>query len=113
MAYGHTSNSGPDRLNEEIARRLRALNETLCKMANETSAAPEVDTLITNWLPICVAGIQHYVAEKFQHNNSTNVTTFIEKVYKLGAEGIPTAVVPVGTLTQDYCGKAFCDTCRS
>jgi hypothetical protein len=30
MAYGHISNSGPDRLNEEIAKRLRAQNEILC-----------------------------------------------------------------------------------
>jgi hypothetical protein len=63
----------------------------------------ETDMITTNWLPICVNGVQWYVAETSTYNNSTNIETTPIKRYKQGANGIITNTAPVGSITEGYC----------
>lgn len=66
----------------------------------------ETDMITTNWLPICVNGVQWYVAETSTYNNSTNIETTPIKRYKQGANGIITNTAPVGSITEGYCATA-------
>jgi hypothetical protein len=70
--------------------------------------APEIDYIHTNWLPFCVDGIQWYAGEEYSFNNTTAVKTYIGKVYKEGALGVPTNTLPTGTLIVD----GICEKCK-
>ena len=70
----------------------------------------ETDMIATNWLPICVNGVQWYVAETSTYNNTTNIETAPVKRYKQGANGIITNIAPVGTIVEGYCTSINNDT---
>ena len=42
----------------------------------------EIDLQKTNWLPICISGVQWYVAENSTIDNATGSETSIVKIYK-------------------------------
>jgi len=63
--------------------------------------ADEIDLLHTNWLPICVDGVQWYVADKYTYNNITGIEGIPVKVYKQGANGAIVTVAPTGTVIAD------------
>ena len=73
----------------------------------------ETDVTYSNWLPVCVSGVQWYIGEKISVANATGVET-VTKVYKNGANGVPTATAPVGTQVQGMCNffdtESFCYT---
>ncbi len=64
---------------------------------------PEIDGVISNWQPICVDGIQHYVADRFTIDNTDGSLTFVEKIYKQGAAGTIVNTAPVGTVVDGVC----------
>lgn len=66
----------------------------------------ETDLLYTNWLPICVGGVQWYVAESSTFNNTTNIETTPVKRYKQGANGAITGTPPIGVIIEGYCVAA-------
>lgn len=76
--------------------------------------ADEIDILYTNWLPICVDGVQWYVAERITFNNTTAIEGVSEKVYKQGANGAIVTTAPTGTvITEGVCKvyeKEVCGT---
>lgn len=63
----------------------------------------EVDLIKTNWLPICVGGVQWYVAESSTYNNASLTESTPTKIYKQGANGAITTTEPVGAITEGYC----------
>lgn len=63
----------------------------------------EIDKQITDWLPICVAGVQWYVAEEYSYNNTTGVKTLVGKIYKQGANGAVVTVAPTGIIIDGAC----------
>ena len=63
--------------------------------------ADEIDLLHTNWLTICVDGVQWYVADKYTYNNITGLEGIPVKVYKQGANGAIVTVAPTGTVIAD------------
>lgn len=63
----------------------------------------ETDLIRTNWLPMCVDGVQWYAAEVSTYNNSTNVESAPIKVYKQGANGVFTLTAPVGNVVEGQC----------
>lgn len=65
----------------------------------------ELDLLKTNWLPICVNGIQWFVAESITVNNTTGLETSSVKIYKQGVNGTITTTAPIGILSgqEGYC----------
>jgi hypothetical protein len=63
----------------------------------------EIDFIHTNWLPICIGGVQWYVAEEYTFNNTTLIKTLVGKVYKQGANGAIGVAVPVGDIQEGYC----------
>ena len=73
----------------------------------------ETDVTYSNWLPVCVSGVQWYIGEKISVANATGVET-VTKVYKNGANGVPTATAPTGTQVQGMCNffdtESFCYT---
>lgn len=73
---------------------------------------PELDVVYTNWLPICVDGVNWFVAERSQVNNVTAFDTPV-KVYKQGANGIITLIAPTGTITDGYCLEKEVDCIES
>lgn len=62
----------------------------------------EIDKIVTNWLPICVDGVQWYVAESFLFNNIDQTETVV-KIYKEGANGAIVTAAPAGTITNGSC----------
>jgi hypothetical protein len=62
----------------------------------------EIDKVVTNWLPICVDGVQWYVAEQILFNNATQ-TEVLTKIYKEGANGAIVTVAPTGTIVDGSC----------
>jgi hypothetical protein len=66
-------------------------------------AYEEVDLVKTNWLPICVAGVQWYVLESSTYNNATLTETTPVKLYKQGANGAVVTTAPVGTIVDGTC----------
>ncbi len=73
----------------------------------------EVDKLKTNWLPICVSGVQYYVSEISDVNNTTGAEGLITKLYKQGANGAITTSAPIGAIVEGYCNgfhtEVLCD----
>jgi len=66
--------------------------------------ADEIDLIYTNWLPICVDGVQWYVAEKLTFNNVSAIEGVAEKIYKQGADGAIVTTAPIGTvITEGVC----------
>ena len=73
---------------------------------NALTPAPSVETdlIKTNWLPLCVDGVQWYVSEKSTFDNSTSIESSVTKIYKQGANGVVTNIAPVGTnISEGYC----------
>jgi hypothetical protein len=77
-------------------------HKKLVEVCNFPIPSIELDLLKTNWLPICVNGIQWYVAEQSIINNSTGTETLI-KIYKQGANGVISTSAPVGVIIDGYC----------
>ena len=63
----------------------------------------ETDLIKTNWLPLCVDGVQWYVSEKSTFDNSTSIESSVTKIYKQGANGSISTSTPVGTIVEGYC----------
>jgi hypothetical protein len=63
----------------------------------------EIDFIHTNWLPICIGGVQWYVAEEYTFNNTTLIKRLVGKVYKQGANGAIGVAVPVGVIVEGSC----------
>ena len=68
----------------------------------------EIDLQKTNWLPICISGVQWYVAENSTIDNATGSETSIVKIYKQRANGAITTTVPAGIATaqEGYCTQS-------
>ena len=68
----------------------------------------ELDLIKTNWLPICVDGVQWFVAEQSTFNNTTGVESLPVKIYKQGADGAIVTTAPAGTVIAD----GYCEPCK-
>ena len=68
----------------------------------------EIDLQKTNWLPICISGVQWYVAENSTIDNATGNETSVVKIYKQRANGVITTTVPAGIATaqEGYCTQS-------
>lgn len=64
-------------------------------------------------MPICVDGKQWYVAEEYTFNNTTEAKTLIGKIYKEGANGVPSAILPIGIIIDGTCDIPTQQTLRS
>ena len=84
---------------------------SFCTNPDGTNPNPEVDALITSWLPICYDGFQYYVAEAYTVNNSTGARTFVGKLWKQQASSTVRATAPAGVGQDGYC-KSSCVSCR-
>jgi hypothetical protein len=62
----------------------------------------EIDKVVTNWLPVCVGGVQWFVAEQILFNNVTQ-TEVLTKIYKQGANGAVVTTAPSGTIVDGSC----------
>lgn len=67
----------------------------------------EIDVTYSSWLPVCVDGVQWYVAERISVVNATGVET-VTKIFKNSAIGNVVAIAPAGTIVE-----GICDTCFS
>lgn len=67
-----------------------------------TTSNLEIDNDTISWLPICVAGVQWFVGDIIQTDNSTGEYTS-SKVYKLGASGNIVTVQPTGVIINGNC----------
>ncbi len=70
----------------------------------------EIDLVKTNWLPICINGVQWFVAENSTIDNSSGSETTNVKVYKQGAYGPVTNTTPAGIATSK---EGYCQTLKS
>ncbi len=71
----------------------------------EPCAAPtELDVVASNWLPLCVDGIQWFVRESQVIDNNLGAATITNKEYKQGANGAIVTTAPTGTvITEGVC----------
>ena len=71
----------------------------------EPCAAPtEFDVVPSNWLPLCVDGVQWYVRESQVIDNNLGTVTITNKEYKQGANGTIVTTAPTGTtITEGVC----------
>jgi hypothetical protein len=70
----------------------------------------EIDLVKTNWLPICINGVQWFVSENSTIDNSSGSETTNVKVYKQGSYGPVTNTVPAGIATAK---EGYCQTLKS
>jgi hypothetical protein len=80
-------------------------HKVIAEICNFPEQVGEIDLLKTNWLPICVGGVQWYVAEVSNVNNTTGVETVPTKIYKQGANGAIVTIPPIGIAVgqEGYC----------
>lgn len=97
---------------EDYSDTFKVLIPQVVRVKNECEVE-EVDYIHTNWLPICVDGIQWYVAEEYSFNNTTETKTLIGKIYKEGANGVPTVILPIGSIIDGACEIPTQQTFRS
>jgi len=65
---------------------------------------PELDVVVSNWLPLCVDGVQWYQREVGVVDNNLGAITVTTKEYKHGADGAIVTATPVGTvIAEGYC----------
>ena len=69
---------------------------------NSATSSLEIDNNSISWLPICVGGVQWFVGNIIQTDNTTGTYTF-SQVYKLGANGNIVTVQPAGVITNGNC----------
>lgn len=84
-------------------------NVNICNW-DEQLQLQEKDLLKSNWLPICISGVQWYVSEQSVYNNTTESESAIVKIYKQGANGSVTITAPVGSITEGYCSQIHTET---
>ena len=75
------------------------------EVCNFPTPNPEIDRLITNWLPICISWVTRYVTDEYTINNDTGAKTLVGKLYKQWANGTVTNTAPawIGLATDWYC----------
>lgn len=115
ILQGQNAGIGADSVNLSVTHNITAGNTTTTKAQlvaldqctiNALTPAPSVETdlIKTNWLPLCVDGVQWYVSEKSTFDNSTSIESSVTKIYKQGANGVVTNIAPVGTnISEGYC----------
>lgn len=64
----------------------------------------DIELVKTNWLPICVDGVEWYVQDVSLYNSKTGIESGVAKSYKEGADGAIVTVAPTGlVITEGYC----------
>lgn len=73
----------------------------------------ELDVVVSNWLPVCVDGVQWYSRESQVVDNTLGSITSTTKEYKQGADGTISTTAPTGTvIAQGTCTTASTTTQR-